>query len=564
MNNQAFSLAERLIPSTYVNAKKSRENLIRHFIEHRKWPEEGWDDATIEAFLSDLSQMDSNNFPSNCSVGEREARIVSNIVARRHFRMGHGIGRSGDLEEVQPKAAGSSLMYKLTNSLVLEVIRYMGKESRRHIFSIENMKYEYLTLQTQNLIFLLTGVKSIAGCFLSPMATGMSLVLCMLTLKQDRPRAKYVLWPRIDQKSSFKSIITAGLEPIVIEMQIIGDELKTDMQRLEAQMAALGESVACVLTTTSCFAPRACDSVDTIAALCSQYNIPHLVNNAYGMLLVLVPGYRGTFRLKTILLNVLHYIAKSLQSTRCMHLIQEASRKGRVDAFVQSTDKNFLVPVGGAIIGSFDKNLLDRISKMYPGRASASSVMDVMITLLSLGMAGYKQLIAQRKEMYSYLKEELGKLATRHGERLLDTKGNPISMAMTLQCLSHQHDNKQVTMLGSMLFLRNVSGTRVITTTDSKHIVSHKFEGWGAHNSNYRVPYLTAAAALGMKRSDVDAFIQRLDKALTKVRRRSAPVTPTASLAGSSINGDAGGTGGPGESSTASTSRASSKDSLRK
>jgi len=48
--------------------------------------------------------------------------------------MGHGIGRSGDLEEVQPKAAGSSLMYKLTNSLVLEVIRYMGKELRRYIY----------------------------------------------------------------------------------------------------------------------------------------------------------------------------------------------------------------------------------------------------------------------------------------------------------------------------------------------------------------------------------------------------------------------------------------------
>lgn len=88
--------------------------------------------------------------------------------------------------------------------------------------------------------------------------------------------------------------------------------------------------------------------------------------------------------------------------------------------------------------------------------------------------------------------------------------------------------------------------------------------GWGAHNSNYSIPYLTAAAALGMKRSDVDAFVQRLDKALTKVRRRSAPVTPTASLAGSSINGDTGNQGGPGESSTASTSRASSKDSLRK
>lgn len=112
--------------------------------KQRKWPEEGWDDATIEAFLSDLSQMDSNNFPSNCSVGEREARIVSNIVARRHFRMGHGIGRSGDLEEVQPKAAGSSLMYKLTNSLVLEVIRYMGK--KRYIFSMEKYFHAYLTI----------------------------------------------------------------------------------------------------------------------------------------------------------------------------------------------------------------------------------------------------------------------------------------------------------------------------------------------------------------------------------------------------------------------------------
>lgn len=220
--------------------------------------------------------MDSNNFPSNCTVGEREARIISNIVARRHFRMGHGIGRSSDLEEVQPKAAGSSLMYKLTNALVLEVIRYMGKICNSVLL---NMNKEILRYQE---IFSIAGVKSIAGCFLSPMATGMSLVLCMLTFKQDRPRAKYVLWSRIDQKSSFKSIFTAGLEPIVIETKIVGDEVKTDMQRLESQMAALGESVACVLTTTSCFAPRASDSIDSIAALCTQYNIPHLVNNAYG------------------------------------------------------------------------------------------------------------------------------------------------------------------------------------------------------------------------------------------------------------------------------------------
>lgn len=43
-------------------------------------------------------------------------------------------------------------------------------------------------------------------------------------------------------------------------------------------------------------------------------------------------------------------------------------RKGRVDAFVQSTDKNFLVPVGGAVISGFEKGLLERIAKNYPGK----------------------------------------------------------------------------------------------------------------------------------------------------------------------------------------------------
>jgi O-phospho-L-seryl-tRNASec:L-selenocysteinyl-tRNA synthase len=54
--------------------------------------------------------------------------------------------------------------------------------------------------------------------------------------------------------------------------------------------------------------------------------------------------------------------------------------------------------------------------------------MDVFITLLSLGVNGYKSLITQRKEMYTYLKEELTKVALKHGERLLETKNNPISL----------------------------------------------------------------------------------------------------------------------------------------
>ena len=54
------------------------------------------------------------------------------------------------------------------------------------------------------------GVRSVASCFVVPMATGMSLTLCFLTLRHRRPKARYIIWPRIDQKSCFKSMITAG------------------------------------------------------------------------------------------------------------------------------------------------------------------------------------------------------------------------------------------------------------------------------------------------------------------------------------------------------------------
>ena len=126
------------------------------------------------------------------------------LVARRHYRIGHGIGRSGDLSEVQPKAAGSSLMMKLVNSLLHDTIRFMG---------MANILSVLLALMNDVIVtfaFDILGVKTTAGCFMVPMATGMTLVLCMLTLKQDRPSAKFVLWSRIDQKACFKCILTAG------------------------------------------------------------------------------------------------------------------------------------------------------------------------------------------------------------------------------------------------------------------------------------------------------------------------------------------------------------------
>ena len=56
-----------------------------------------------------------------------------------------------------------------------------------------------------------TGVRSAEKCVLLPVATGMALLLVLLTLRQKRPTAHYVIWPRIDQKSCFKCIISAGV-----------------------------------------------------------------------------------------------------------------------------------------------------------------------------------------------------------------------------------------------------------------------------------------------------------------------------------------------------------------
>jgi O-phospho-L-seryl-tRNASec:L-selenocysteinyl-tRNA synthase len=70
----------------------------------------------------------------------------------------------------------------------------------------------------------IAGYAEVSACLVVPMATGMSLVLTMLALRNSLPlerrkSAQYVLWPRIDQKTCYKAIITAGFIPIIVEMK---------------------------------------------------------------------------------------------------------------------------------------------------------------------------------------------------------------------------------------------------------------------------------------------------------------------------------------------------------
>jgi len=74
----------------------------------------------------DAALMDSNNFPSSVGVGEREARVACPLVSRRHYRLAHGVGRSGDVGAQQPKAAGSSLLAKLAAVAAGDALRVAG------------------------------------------------------------------------------------------------------------------------------------------------------------------------------------------------------------------------------------------------------------------------------------------------------------------------------------------------------------------------------------------------------------------------------------------------------
>ena len=45
-----------------------------------------------------------------------------------------------------------------------------------------------------------------------------------------------------------------------------------------------------------------------------------------------------------------------------------------------------------------------------------------------MGTAGYKALMDERRENYKLLKDEMTKVADKYGERVLETKNNPISI----------------------------------------------------------------------------------------------------------------------------------------
>ena len=106
-----------------------------------------------------------------------------------------------------------------------------------------------------------------------------------------------------------------------------------------------------------------------------------------------------------------------------------------------------------------------------------------------------------RKQIFSSLVSQLEGLEARFPVQVMRSKNNTISVALALNM---ETERKVLTSIGSQLFTRGVSGTRVITGSECKSIEGVMFQGWGAHTDHCAQGYLTAAAGLGMTTEDLD------------------------------------------------------------
>ena len=93
------------------------------------------------------------------------------------------------------------------------------------------------------------------------------------------------------------------------------------------------------------------------------------------------------------------------------------------------------------LISGFDAEFVRKVAQNYPGRASSSPTIDVFITLMQMGTTGYKELMDERKENYKILKAEMTKIAQKYGERVLETKNNPVSIG---ECSCYLWDHSYI------------------------------------------------------------------------------------------------------------------------
>ena len=421
---------------------------LKILLEQKAIPKKPWSDEQIEFFLQILSQMDTDKDMDAARVGEREARISSKIHLKTSAGFCHGVGRSGFLTAPQPKAPGASMMYEITNYLARNFFKNFG-------------------------------LPNIKDAIVVPLCTGMSLSLCLSALKPDWNdesllSKRVVLVPQIDHKSIIKSLELIGVKSKVVKGKIFGDAVRVPIEDIKNE---LDDNCFAIISITSFFPPREHDDLKEISKLAKENDLVHVIINAYGV-----------------------------QSTEWMKLIRAAIDAGRVDAVIQSTDKNFLTPIGGAVITSPSKDTIEKISQAYAGRASATPVVNFLISMLSLGIEGYQKLLEEQQDNRKLLELKLKEVANEIGERVLDVF-NPVAVAISLEKIKKE----QLLALGGALYNLRVTGPRVFDPNEDE---------FGTCCNTYSTPYIVMNAAIGVRSTDIISAVEKFKKAYEQVTQK--------------------------------------------
>jgi O-phospho-L-seryl-tRNASec:L-selenocysteinyl-tRNA synthase len=420
---------------------------IKTLFNQKSVPKNPWNDQQIEFLLELLSNMDTDKDSNAARVGEREARIASKLHLKTSAGFCHGVGRSGFLTAPQPKAPGGSIMYEISNYLARDILRNFG-------------------------------LPNVTEAIVVPLCTGMSLSLALGALRPEEENnsniRRTVLVPQIDHKSLLKSIEFMGLKPKIVNGRIFGDAVRIPIEEIETN---IDNDCYAIISLTSFFPPREPDNIKEISKLAKKNNLVHIIINAYGV-----------------------------QSPEWMKLIRSAIDAGRVDAIIQSTDKNFLTPVGGALIASPIKENIKKISQTYAGRASATPVVNFLISMLSLGIEGYQKLIEEQQENRKLLEQKLSIVAKNLDEQILDIF-NPVAVALSLKNLKEEH----LYAVGGALYNLRVTGPRVYNPKESE---------FGTCCKNYPTPYIVMNAAIGSKKEDIVSAVERFEKAYKQITQK--------------------------------------------
>lgn len=458
-DEKTFKLLSNLdVPSHMLNRSKIGYNElwkpIKILLEQQTIPKKGWTDIQIKYLLNFLNSLDSDKDPKAIRIGEREGRISTPLLKELSGNFCHGVGRSGNLTAAQPKAAGASLMQNLTNKITLALINELG-------------------------------LPNIKGAITLPMGTGMGLANtlrgCFSFYNTPLSHQPNVLMTQIDHKSPLKGVEFIGANAIIIpgksgKNHHANEGIYVSIEDIEKIYQQNKGKVVAIISNSCFFAPRVPDDIKSIAKFAKEKKLIHIVNNAYG-----------------------------IQSHLLLKILRSAIDAGRVDAIIQSTDKCFLTPVGGSVVISPNEAIINQISQTYAGRASASPVLHLLVSLLSMGLDGYRKRMTDQQNNKLLLEELMEKLAKKYDEKLIDCK-NPISCAMTLKNFSNNAINK----LGGYLYNLRVTGPRVINP-------NVKNFGTSAKEGESIPPYLVMNAAIGVKKENIIHSVERLQQALEQL-----------------------------------------------